>query len=264
MKRIWFKSDTIQQNSDFVEYMGSLSTEVVYGKTNTVPEDRETLVITDDKDVFSKEDNCLVFIRDEKEMNMYPSAKYFVMDVYEAEYDYFLKIWQRFNNIPWTIADTKRLIIRETVEEDLPGLKKIYEDKEVTRYTEDLFEEPEDELNYIREYREKVYGIQGFGIWSVIRKEDGKLIGRAGLVARPEYDGVEVGFVFGKDYRNRGYATEAVTECLNMAKKMEFENVRALTMSENASAVKLLSKLGFKKIGSEKNKGILYDVWEIN
>jgi len=287
MQRIWFRSDTIERNAEFEAYMAEYKVDVIYG-TNAVgkvevicgaendgkkkviydadvsEKMEDILIIVDNPKIFAKNPKALVYIQNESEMNDFPNADYFVMDVFDAEYDYFLKIWQRQNNIPWTIAETDRLIVRETTEEDLPGLIEIYSDPDVTKYTEELFEEPCDELNYIREYRKKVYGIQGFGIWSVIRKEDCRLIGRAGLVARPAYEGVETGFVFGKEYWGKGYASEAVKVCIDMAEKMEFTCVRALTMTENAASRKLLTKLDFCMKGHEESNGQIYEVWEIS
>ena len=50
----------------------------------------------------------------------------------EADYpdeQYIYRIWQRHMHLPWLIAETKHLIIRESVMEDLPYFQKFYEEE---------------------------------------------------------------------------------------------------------------------------------------
>lgn len=262
MERIWFASERIKRDEEFVEDCKEQGIEVCYGK-DFMGCDKNTLVVTDDADIFvNMNKNCLAVIESEEDMKKFPGAKYFVMEPQDNWPDYFVRIWQRLNNIPWTIAETERLILRETVEEDLEGLVEMYSDPSMTEFTEPLYE-TEAEREYIKQYREQVYEIQGFGIWSVIRKEDGKLIGRAGLVSRNDYDGVETGFAIGKEYRGKGYAKEAVCECLKLAQLMDFKRVRALVMPENTASCKLLEGLGFELQGIMRHHDCDYEIWEI-
>lgn len=261
MKRIWFQTDTIEYNPQFEKELNDDGVEVHFGKSQDIALEN-TLIITNDPEVYSKNKNLLVCLEGDVDFKDFPDAKYIVLDVWDTENEYFFKVWERLNNIPWTISETERLVIRETVEEDLPSLQQIYSDPEITKYTEPLYEDPNEELTYIKEYREKVYAIQGFGIWSLIRKEDNKLIGRAGLVSRPDYDQVEIGFVVGKEYQRKGYATEAIKACLDIAEKLGFEKVRALVMPDNKRSVKLLTKLGFADAGRCMHHAELYLVLE--
>ena len=260
MRRIWFKSNSIKPDPEFIGYMKEEGYETLYG-LDAAERDDETLVVTDDPAVFSEDKDTLVYIREEKETALFPEARYYVMEAEDCYSSYFVKIWERFHNLPWTIAETDRLVIRETVEEDLPAFIDIYSDPKMTEFTEGLFED-EAELEYITEYRKKVYEAQGFGIWTVVRKEDGAIIGRAGLVYRAGCDDVEVGFAIGVDYWNNGYGKEAVRECIEQARLMEFEKVRALVMPGNVRSERLLEALGFeKKTGRGGDRGE-YEIWE--
>ena len=261
MRRIWFKSDTIKRDPEFEEYMQSEGYDVIYGKA-PLEYDPGTLVVTDDPDVFKEEENALVYIRDEKDTDLFPGARYFVMDAEDCYADYFVKIWQRFNDLPWVIGETERLILRETVEEDLKDFIEIYKDPRMTEFTEGLFED-EAELEYITEYRKKVYEVQGFGIWTVVRKSDKKIIGRAGLVYRAGSEGVETGFAIGTKYWGEGYGSEAVRECVHQAKRLGFDRVTALVMPGNVRSERLLRTLDFSKTSETVHDGRDYEIWEL-
>jgi RimJ/RimL family protein N-acetyltransferase len=55
------------------------------------------------------------------------------------------------------------------------------------------------------------YDTGGFGIWAVVRKEDGLFLGDCGISVQPidEGDVFEVGYHIRRDCWGRGYATEA-------------------------------------------------------
>lgn len=59
------------------------------------------------------------------------------------------------------------------------------------------------------------YRQDSFGLWAVILKETGEMIGQCGLTMQPCGDRqvIEVGYLFEKAYWHRGYATEAAVAC---------------------------------------------------
>lgn len=173
-------------------------------------------------------------------------TEFAIEDLTELEADFFEKVYQRFEGIPWHIIDTKRLSIREMYPGDLDGLYEMYEDPEVTRFTENLFSEKEKELQYIHDYIHHVYSYYGFGTWMLVDKESGELIGRAGFNYRPGFEDVELGFVIGKKHWRKGYAYEACRVLMDLAKQAyEFDRIQALAIEENEASVALLKKLGF-------------------
>ena len=210
---------------------------------------KDTLVIVDSPEAYEglKQQGieALIYIREEADMDSFPGADYFVIDAENTEPEYFDKVYRRIHNIPWEILETERLRIRETVESDVDEFVKIYSNPEVTRYTENLYGNPEEEREYVTMYRKTVYATGGYGIWTVIRKSDGRIIGRAGLTARAGFDNYEIGFVFGADYWHQGYAVEAVSAVMDFARDNGLGVINALVMPENVQSIKLLSKLGF-------------------
>lgn len=57
--------------------------------------------------------------------------------------------------------------------------------------------------------------VQGFAMFSVIEKERGVWIGQAGPWYPDGWPGREVGYAFHQDAQGKGYATEAVTACMD-------------------------------------------------
>ena len=96
--------------------------------------------------------------------------------------------------------ETERLILREMTAEDLPALREILQDAEVMYAYEHAFSEQEVIQwfeNQLRRYRKN-----GFGLWAVVLKSSGKMIGQCGLTYQ-DFNGrsvVDVGYVFQKAF----------------------------------------------------------------
>lgn len=165
----------------------------------------------------------------------------------EIDPDFLEKVHQRYCKVPWHITETDRCFIREMGPEDLEALYELYKEPEVTRYTEALFQDREQEKQYINDYIENIYKYYGFGTWLIHRKEDGKLIGRAGFNYRPGFEEAELGFVIGYPYWRMGYAYEVCQHLLLIGREVfELEIVQALVDENNKASVALLKKLGFQ------------------
>ena len=160
--------------------------------------------------------------------------------------DYLEKIYRRLNKIPWDILETGRCLLRETTVSDLDAFYEIYSDPEITRFTEGLMKRSEEE-KYTENYRDLIYEIYGHGIWTVISKKTGEVIGRAGLDERAGFDVPELGFVIGRKWQRQGIALEVCKGILRWAEENDIGNVMSLTEKENTASVNLLKKLGFSE-----------------
>lgn len=190
---------------------------------------------------------------------------YAVMDTDDLDERYLERIWQRYRGIPWEICRTKRCLVRETTPADVESFYRIYRDKSITAYMENLFAEPEKELQYIKDYIEKVYGFYGFGMWTVCLKETGEVIGRAGLSLREGFEDPELGYVIGKIWQRQGIATEVCREILAYGRgELGFERVRVLIHPQNAASKRLCRKLGFRYAGEIEADGEIYDNYIIS
>lgn len=270
MKRILFlltKASEVNKRVGFVLRMRLKGVRVSFAPAGTdIAQTDNTLFVTDDVNEYERikrhGTDALIYVRNEDELNLYGDARYFVMDVYETEYEYFEKVYKRIHDIPWEIAVTKRLIIRETTVADVDEFVHIYEDPMMTKYMEPLYEDVEEERKYAREYIEKVYKVQGFGIWTVVRKCDGRVLGRAGLTAREGFDELEIGFAIGSEYQRQGYGREAVRAVLEFARDNDFGKINALVMEGNIASEQLLLKEGFSKVSKAVIQRTVYNVWQ--
>lgn len=242
-------SDDIGAIRSIIEKEGTEVTFIDSGKADISGLISEgTLLVTDNdedySDIVDAGSDAMVIVSSEREIDAFP-ATYFLMDIADVEYDYYERVYRRINDIPWDILETEHLFIRETVESDVDPFARIYADPGMTDYTDPLYD-TEKEKKYIREYRDKVYAVQGFGVWTVILKETGEIIGRAGLTSRSGFEGVEVGFVIGRKWQNRGLATEAVRAVSDLGRKeLGFDKIYALVAEGNAASVKVLTKCGY-------------------
>lgn len=165
------------------------------------------------------------------------------------EEDYWEKVYRRLKGLPWDILETRRCLIRETVPEDVEDFYQIYSNPAITEFTEGLYPDKEQEKEYIREYIKRVYTYYEFGVWTVVEKESGDVIGRAGFSCREGYDEPELGFIIGVPWQRRGYAEEVCRGILLYGWEcLEFDRVQALVEVENAASLKLCDKLGFHAV----------------
>lgn len=226
----------------------------------------ELLYITDSEETYRelhrREKYVLPYRHEGNREAAFAGAMYVIEEIEEADYETVDLVYRRFAGLPWEILRTKRCIIRETTEADVDSFYNIYAEPEITRYMEDLYEDREEELAYVAEYREKVYGFYGYGMWTVL-KRDGTVIGRAGISWREGYELPELGFVIGVPWQRQGYAYEVCRAILDYAREqLGFTQVQALVMEGNEKSVALCRKLGFKRIGTAMEDGDSYIVYD--
>lgn len=180
----------------------------------------------------------------------FPGAIYAVECLEEVEEASLEMAYRRLAGLPWEILQTERCLIRETTVEDVDSFYRLYADPSITEYMEPLFEYRDEEIAYTKNYIEKVYGFYGYGMWTVLEKNSGEVIGRAGISWREGYDLPELGFVIGVSWQRQGYAFEVCTAILAYAKTELFmEQVQALVQPENKNSLRLCEKLGFTHAG---------------
>lgn len=171
-----------------------------------------------------------------------------VEDPEDLEPEYIERAYRRLKGLPWNILRTARCLIRETIPEDVESFYQIYSHPAITEYMEGLYPEVEEERQYVRDYIEKVYTFFGFGVWTVIERETGAVIGRAGFSYREGFDEPELGFTIGVPWQRRGYAEEVCRAVLAYGwSALEFQQVQALVEPENIPSIRLCEKLGFRK-----------------
>ncbi|MCM1191706.1 MAG: GNAT family N-acetyltransferase [Butyrivibrio sp.] len=172
-----------------------------------------------------------------------------VEDPEQLEEDYIERVYRRLKGLPWKILETERCLIRETTPEDVEDFFRIYSDPAITEFMEGLYPDKEQEKEYIREYIKQIYTFYEFGVWTVVEKSSGSVIGRAGFSYRQGYDEPELGFIIGVPWQRRGYGEEVCRAILDYGRnKLGFQEVNALVETENEASLKLCDKLGFRAV----------------
>ena len=165
-------------------------------------------------------------------------------DPADQDPEYLENVYRRLNKIPCIILETERCLVRETCKDDLDSFYEIYSDEGMTDHIEPLMDRAEEE-KYTESYRDLIYEIYGHGIWTVVLKETGEIIGRAGLDERAGFDTPELGFLIGKKWQRKGLALEVCSKILKWGASEGITEVMSLVDKDNTASVSLLSKLGF-------------------
>ncbi len=151
------------------------------------------------------EDAMLQLLEQEKDLSVFLHV---IGKIEETCDSYLEKIYARHYGLPVVVCETKHLLIRESILADAQAFADLFADDEYKKYMEvpknlDSILEIE---AYIQEYRKHQYEYYDYGIWSLVSKETGDCIGRAGFEER---DGLRLGYSILKEHRRKGFAMEA-------------------------------------------------------
>jgi [ribosomal protein S5]-alanine N-acetyltransferase len=109
---------------------------------------------------------------------------------------------------------TDRLLLRELELDDVDALHEVLGDPGSMRYYPAPFDR-EGVAAWIQRARQS-YSENGFGLWAVIRRSDGRFLGDCGPMLQPVEDQLipEVGYHIVPSEQGHGYATEAARACV--------------------------------------------------
>ena len=186
--------------------------------------------------------------------------------LWEAEYlaapeaicpEYLERIVRRHIGLPWIIAETNRLLIREFTPDDILQMP----EEPDAWYTEE--ERTADRVFYEKDkleaYIKSQYRFYEYGIWAVVRKADNVIVGKAGVTNLEESgygesehettppeesrEYLELSYHIFRPCRRQGYAEEVCRAVLNYAKEELSCPVCARVAKENTASIQLLEKL---------------------
>ena len=115
------------------------------------------------------------------------------------------------------ILETKRLILREMDQNDYNALYAVLADSDIMQHYPYTFDEAR-VRNWITRNKER-YQKDGFGLWALVLKETGEMIGDCGITMQNIHGAMlpEVGYHIRADQQRKGYATEAAAACIRWA-----------------------------------------------
>ena len=190
----------------------------------------------------------IAFVNQKKNGQNYSAADIVVEGFEEVDFYFLERIYQRKHGLPWRVIETERTYLREMTVEDVDALYEIYAQEGMTDFIEPLCEKREDEIAYTKAYIENMYVYYGYGMWLVCDRENGEIIGRAGLNTQEIEDEIvlEMGYLIRQEYQRQGYAYEVCTAIMDYAKEASgFSELSCLVEEENHPSLGLLQKLGF-------------------
>jgi RimJ/RimL family protein N-acetyltransferase len=143
------------------------------------------------------------------------------------------------------ILETARLRLREFVPEDADALEAILGDPVAMQYYPAPFDRKAVEC-WIEKNMGR-YQRDGYGLWAMLLKQSGELIGDCGCILQ-EVEGrneVEVGYHVRRVFWGNGYVTEAARACMDYAfSRRGVERVISMVRPENVQSRRVAEKNG--------------------
>lgn len=140
--------------------------------------------------------------------------------------------------------ETKRLVLRPMLESDFDLLHRIFTDTKVMA----SFDHPPFTNEQMKRWLNRNLDHQnefGYGLFSVVLKETGELIGDCGLEQMEDMGAAELGYDFRSDFWNQGYATEAATAVRDHAfDSLNLPQLISLIRGGNLASKRVAEKVG--------------------
>jgi RimJ/RimL family protein N-acetyltransferase len=148
-----------------------------------------------------------------------------------------------------SFIETERLLIRTWMPSDESALAEIFGDGETMRYIGKGYpaglsrEQTHDALATMTQRYER----DGIGIWPVVLKETGGVIGVCGLQPLANSADVEIAYLLNGTHRGRGYAFEAASAVVEFGfRDQGFARIVAVVHPFNARSIALVRRLGMR------------------
>ncbi|MCJ9751957.1 GNAT family N-acetyltransferase [Neorhizobium sp. BETTINA12A] len=143
------------------------------------------------------------------------------------------------------VLETERLILREIGKSDLPILFRIFGDAESMRFYPRAKSLEETEA-WFEKLAFRSYEAHGFGLWGIVEKATGELIGDCGVTLQPTPQGLEpeIGYHLRREWLGRGYAVEAAAACRDFGLGgLGFERIVSIVSPENIPSLRVAAKI---------------------
>jgi RimJ/RimL family protein N-acetyltransferase len=106
------------------------------------------------------------------------------------------------------------------------------------------------------------WALHGFGMFVVEEKASGSYVGRVGPWCPPRWPGFEVGWGIARQFRGKGYATEAArASILWVFENLEVDRIVHCIDPENTASRAVAERLGASMEGQAELFGHAVDLW---
>ncbi|HNY21327.1 MAG TPA: GNAT family N-acetyltransferase [Treponemataceae bacterium] len=145
------------------------------------------------------------------------------------------------------VIETSRLLLRELTFGDADALALALSDPVSMRYYPAPFSA--EKVRQWIQWNVDNYRAHGFGLWAVILKESGELIGDCGITLQ-DIEGKrlpEIGYHIRREYCGKGFATEAARACIDFAfDKTVYGAVYSYMKDDNLPSRRVAEKAGMR------------------
>ncbi|ATP39940.1 GNAT family N-acetyltransferase [Solibacillus sp. R5-41] len=152
------------------------------------------------------------------------------------------------------VLETKRLVLKELVENDAQNILKCFSNDDVLRYYgQKPLTSIEQVKQIIKNFAEQFKEKNGMK-WGIELKETGTIIGTIGLQEWSlEHKRANISYAIFPEKWGNGYASEAVDKVISYGfQELGLERIGAVVFVENKASSQVLIKLGFTKEGTLK------------
>lgn len=151
---------------------------------------------------------------------------------------------------------TKRCILREISRRELPTLREIIEDKQFRRFLPEMYNavKTEEELLQLMRHFDTYVQNEDGALWGIETQD--MLIGFVAIMDI-SYDPI-LFYALQPNYRNQGYAKEAVAEIVRYIKEKHHNlHLHTEVYNDNHASISILQSCGFKISGKVQKKTML-------
>jgi RimJ/RimL family protein N-acetyltransferase len=171
--------------------------------------------------------------------------------------------------------ETERLLLRPPEDSDLDSWTAMLIDAEVARFLGPPIDSREAVAAHIQTARQR-HETDGFGFLTVVRKEDGRVIGRSGFLVwdsrtwtptslrgAGSHAEIELGWTLARDCWGLGYASEAAEACRDYAlTRLNVRRIIAVIQPGNARSITVARRLGMKRTQDIRTaNGFVAQLW---
>lgn len=152
------------------------------------------------------------------------------------------------------VFESGRLIGRRLVADDLAAMLAVYGDADAMRWVGDGQPITRRQCAEWLEVTERNYRQRGYGMFALVERGTGQVVGFCGLVHPGRQDEAEIKYALDRRYWGRGLATEAAAAVLAFAAgTLGLARVIATTAPENTASHNVLRKAGMVCEGIRAN-----------